>query len=135
MARFAWNDACSVHVEFCDAQHKNLFAVINRLADAIRMNLSHHLVARTAGELLHSARTHCQQEEALLRKAHDPRLASHIAAHRALVARVEALCRQSRKARSSISPEAINQLHARLAQHIRTMDKACSTLLHAAGIR
>lgn len=37
MALFNWNDSYSVKVELCDAQHKKLFAIINNLADGMRM--------------------------------------------------------------------------------------------------
>jgi hemerythrin len=37
MALFVWNDSYSVKVAMCDEQHKKLFAIINDLADAMRM--------------------------------------------------------------------------------------------------
>ncbi|HTV16181.1 MAG TPA: bacteriohemerythrin [Acidobacteriaceae bacterium] len=132
---FTWNDSYSVKVNLCDAQHQKLFAIMNDLADAMRAGKGSTIIRRTAAELLQYTRTHFQQEEALLRKAHYPQIAPHQLMHRRFVADVELLDRQAREGHSTNSVAVLNMLRDWLANHIQKMDKAYSAHLNAAGIR
>ena len=134
MELFTWNDAYSVKVELCDAQHKKLFEIINRLADAMRMGKGKEVVSRTLAELLQYTRTHFQQEEALLRKAQYPQLASHEEMHRKFVAEVEALSQQMRDGRGANAVAVLQLLRDWLTNHIQKVDKQYSAHLNAAGI-
>src|ERR1700689_907265 len=100
MALFTWNDSYSVKVAVCDQQHKNLFDIINRLADAMRMGKGDEVVSKTVGELLQYTRTHFQQEEALLKRANYPQLAPHQEQHKKFVADIEALIRQTKEGKA-----------------------------------
>ena len=135
MALFTWNDSYSVKVALCDQQHKNLFDIINRLADAMRMGKGDEVVSKTVGELLQYTRTHFQQEEALMQKANYPELASHQGAHRKFVADVEGLLKQTREGRAANSIQVLNLLRDWLVNHIQKTDRAYSECLNAAGIR
>lgn len=135
MDLFTWNDSYSVKVELCDAQHKKLFEIINRLADAMRMGKGREVVSRTVAELLQYTRTHFQQEEALLRKASYPQLASHEELHRKFVADVEALSQQTRDGQAANAVAVLQLLRDWLINHIHKVDKQYSAHLNAAGIR
>jgi hemerythrin len=134
MALFVWNDSYSVKVELCDAQHKKLFAIINDLAEAMRTGKGNAVVNRTVGELVQYTRTHFQQEEALLRKANYPQLASHQELHRKFMNDVEALQKQARQGIAASAVEVLNMLRDWLLNHIQKTDKAYSGFLNAAGI-
>jgi hemerythrin len=135
MALFTWNDSYSVKVALCDQQHKNLFDIINRLADAMRMGKGDEVVSKTVGELLQYTRTHFQQEEALLKRANYPQLAPHQEQHKKFVADVEGLLQQTREGRAANSIQVLNLLRDWLVNHIQKTDKAYSGCLNAAGIR
>ncbi|MGC2619710.1 MAG: bacteriohemerythrin [Acidobacteriaceae bacterium] len=135
MALFTWNDTYSVKVELCDAQHKKLFAIINNLADAMRMGKGQDVVTVTVAELLQYTRTHFQQEEALLRKANYPQLAAHQEQHHKFVADVEALHRESVAGHAANSVKVLGLLQNWLLHHIQKTDKQYSAHLNAAGIR
>ncbi|HSY04186.1 MAG TPA: bacteriohemerythrin [Acidobacteriaceae bacterium] len=135
MALFTWNDSYSVKVELCDAQHKKLFVIINNLADAMRMGRGQDVVTATVGELPQYTRTHFQQEEALLRTANYPQLASHQEQHRRFIADVEALERDSSAGQAANSIKVLNLLRDWLLNHIQKTDKQYSAHLNAAGIR
>jgi hemerythrin len=135
MALFTWNDSYSVKVALCDQQHKNLFDIINRLADAMRMGKGDEVVSKTVGELLQYTRTHFQQEEALLKRANYPQLAPHQEQHKKFVADVEGLLQQTREGRAANSIQVLNLLRDWLVNHIQKTDKAYSDCLNAAGIR
>jgi hemerythrin len=135
MALFTWNDSYSVKVALCDQQHKNLFDIINRLADAMRMGKGDEIVSKTVGELLQYTRTHFTQEEALLKRANYPQLAPHQEQHKKFVADVEGLLQQTREGRAANSIQVLNLLRDWLVNHIQRTDKAYSDCLNAAGIR
>jgi hemerythrin len=135
MALFTWSDSYSVHVELCDAQHKKLFAIINHLADAMRMGRGQDVVTATVGELLQYTRTHFQQEEALLRKANYPLLAAHQEQHRKFISNVEALEHGAIGGHAANSVKVLNLLREWLLNHIQKTDKQYSAHLNAAGIR
>jgi hemerythrin len=135
MALFTWNDSYSVKVSLCDQQHKNLFDIINRLADAMRMGKGDEVVSKTVGELLQYTRTHFTQEEALLKRANYPQLAPHQEQHKKFVADVEALLKQTQTGRAASSIQVLNLLRDWLVNHIQRTDKAYSDCLNAAGIR
>ena len=134
MALFVWSDRYSVQVEMCDNQHKKLFEIINRLADAMRIGKGQDIVTKTVGELLMYTRTHFQQEEALLRKTGYPQLAAHQELHRRFVADVEALDREAKAGRTANSVQVLNLLRDWLLNHIQKTDRMYSSHLNAAGI-
>jgi hemerythrin len=135
MPLFTWNDSYSVKVSLCDAQHQKLFAIMNELADAMRLGKGQEILSRTIGELMQYTRTHFQQEEALLRKANFPQLAAHQQMHQRFVADLEMLDRNTREGRTGNSVPLLNMLRDWLVNHIQKMDKAYSAHLNAAGIR
>jgi hemerythrin len=135
VALFTWNDSYSVKVNLCDTQHQKLFAIMNELADAMRMGKGREVISRTVSELLLYTRTHFQQEEALLRKTNYPQLAGHQEMHRRFIADVELFDRQAREGHTANSVQLLNMLRDWLVNHIQKMDKAYSAHLNAAGIR
>jgi len=131
---FTWNDSYSVKVALCDSQHKKLFAIINDLADAMRMGQGREMISNTTRELLDYTRTHFAQEEELLKKTNYPQLALHQEMHRKFVADVEALDRQTREGRAANSVQVLNLLRDWLVNHIQKTDRMYSSHLNAAGI-
>ena len=135
MALFTWNDSYSVKVAQCDEQHKKLFAIINDLADAMRMGKGQDAVGNTVGELLQYTRTHFQQEEELMKKAAYPQLAPHQELHKKFVADIEALQKQAQAGQKANSVKVLNMLRDWLVNHIQKTDKQYSAHLNAAGIQ
>lgn len=132
---FTWNDSYSVKVALCDSQHKKLFAIINQLAEAMRVGQAQDVMSRTVKELLDYTRTHFGQEEELLRKTNFPHLAAHQELHKKFVADVEALEKQTREGRSANSVQVLNLLRDWLVNHIQKTDRMYSAHLNAAGIQ
>jgi hemerythrin-like metal-binding protein len=135
VALFTWNESYSVKVQSCDMQHKQLFEIINRLADAMRMGKGDVVVTTTIGELLRYTRTHFSEEEKLLQRANYPALAAHQALHRHFVSEIESLDEGIRQGRRANSVQVLNMLRDWLIDHIQKTDKAYSAHLNAAGIQ
>ena len=134
MAMFVWSDSYSVKVGLCDAQHKQLFTIINNLADAMRMGKGGAVIGKTVDELLQYTRTHFQQEEALLRRAHYPQLLQHQQLHRRFIADVEGFQRQLHAGATSNSVQVLTMLRDWLLNHIQQTDQAYSGCLNSVGI-
>ena len=134
-ALFTWNDSYSVKVALCDQQHKKLFAIINDLADAMRMGKGQDTVSKTVNELLSYTKTHFQQEEALMQKANYPQLGPHKDMHRKFEADVEALANEAKAGGNTNSIRVLNLLRDWLLNHIQKVDKQYSATLNAAGIQ
>ena len=134
MALFTWNNSYSVKVVQCDEQHKRLFAIINELADAMRMGKGQELVGKTVGELLRYTTVHFQQEEELLKKTNYPQLAPHQEMHQRFVADVAALQKQAQAGENTNSVKVLNMLRDWLINHIQKVDQQYSAHLNAAGI-
>jgi len=135
MPLFTWNDSYSVKVAQCDEQHKKLFAIINELADAMRMGKGSEILGKTVSELLTYTRTHFSQEEALMKKANYPELAQHQEMHRKFVAQIESFLTQAKEGRAASSIEVLNMLRDWLINHIQKVDKQYSVHLNLAGIQ
>jgi len=134
MALFTWNDSYSVKVVQCDEQHKKLFAIINELADAMRMGKGQDVIGKTVGELAQYTRVHFQQEEEMLRKTGYPQLAPHQEMHKKFVADIESLQKQAQSGQNTNSVKVLNLLRDWLVNHIQKTDKQYSAHLNAAGI-
>lgn len=135
MALFEWNDSYSVKVAVCDAQHKRLFDIINKLGEAMRTGKGQEVLGKTVSELLSYTRTHFQQEEAMMKQANFPQLTTHQAMHRKFVGDVEKLDRDLREGRTANSVQVLELLRDWLLNHIVKVDKTYSECLNAAGIR
>lgn len=134
MALFTWNDSYSVKVTQCDEQHKKLFAIVNELADAMRMGKGQEVVNKTVAELLQYTRTHFQQEEELMKKANYPQLQAHQEMHRKFVSEVELVQKQIKGGQHANSVGVLNMVRDWLVNHIQKVDKQYGTHLNAAGI-
>jgi hemerythrin len=132
---FTWNDSYSVKVALCDAQHKRLFAIINELADAMRMGKGQDVVSTTVKELLDYTRSHFNAEEGLLKKTNYPQLGPHQELHRKFVAEVETLEKQTREGKLADPVRMLAMLRDWLVNHIQKTDQQYSGHLNAAGIR
>jgi hemerythrin-like metal-binding protein len=131
---FTWNDSYSVKVALCDTQHKKLFAIINELADAMRMGKGQEVISKTVQELLDYTRIHFGQEEELLQKTNYPQLRPHQELHRKFVADVQALEKQTREGQAANSVQVLQLLRDWLVNHIQKTDRMYSGHLNAAGI-
>lgn len=135
MAIFAWNESYSVHVRKMDAQHQDLFEIINGLAEAMSGGKGDAVIRDTVDQLAVYTRTHFLQEETLMRRTGYPGLAAHREQHRKLMEDVEQYKRALDEGRSASPVSLLNFVRQWLAHHIRESDKAYSDHLNAQGVR
>lgn len=128
-----WHDSYSVGYDPIDAQHQNLFAISNRLADATEKadGANDDDLRPIIAELLAYTRTHFADEERLMAKAGYPDLAQHRAVHVVFENQMRALETQVSKgevrAVASVLPQLLNDW---LLDHIATTDQRYRSHVH-----
>jgi len=126
-----WDDTLVMGIPELDAQHRELFARIDALLEAIRGGSSRQEVARTLGFLDDYAREHFEAEEALMRDAAFPGLAAHEREHAELVRDLAELAAEHR--RDGPSPSLILRVNRRvvdwLRHHIYRTDRELAAFL------
>ena len=93
MPLMQWTEELSVGVESLDDDHRQLFAMVNGLFDAIEGGTGGELLGALFDALVDYTRDHFTREEALMAARHYPGLAAHRAEHAQLAERVHALRR------------------------------------------
>jgi hemerythrin-like metal-binding protein len=66
---FAWDQSFAVGIPHVDAQHKQLFGIVNELHQAMKSGQSKSVVGQTLEKLVAYTVTHFKDEEALMRRA------------------------------------------------------------------
>lgn len=89
MGRIFWDDKFSIGNSEIDEQHKHLFAIFARCADAEKDSRSKYLVITR--ELLSYCQEHFRYEEKLMLDANYPDLENHAAEHKKIFNAVEKL--------------------------------------------
>ena len=82
MSEFNWTAEYSVGNQAIDADHRELFALIDTLGSA---NMSDGFLSEILGKLEHYAKQHFAREEALMRRIEFPGYERHVSEHRAFV--------------------------------------------------
>jgi hemerythrin-like metal-binding protein len=133
MALIAWDQSFSVKVEQCDEDHKRLFAVINKLHDAMVTGKGSQIISQILKELEDYTKFHFSREESLLEKTNYPALAPHRAQHREFENKVEHF-KQELEAGKTQSVNVANFLKDWLTNHIKQTDRQYSDHLNAEGV-
>ena len=93
MPLMLWTEELSVGVEALDADHRQLFAMVNGLFDAIEGGTEAELLGALFDAIIDYTRDHFAREEALMAVRHYPGLAAHRIEHIQLAERVHELRR------------------------------------------
>ncbi len=126
-----WDGTLVMGIPELDEQHRELFARVDALLEAIRGGSSRQEVARTLEFLGDYVREHFEAEEALMRGAAFPGLAEHEREHAELVRDLVAPSAEHR--RDGPSPSLILRVNRRvvdwLRQHIYRTDRELAVFL------
>jgi hemerythrin-like metal-binding protein len=130
----SWDSSYSVQVRQFDEQHKTLFAMLNRLHEAMGAGQGQRALAKLLEELIRYTKTHFDAEEAVLQANRYPDLERHQAEHAKLAAEVARFQRDFAAGAVGLSVEVMDFLQRWLRQHILESDKRYSTFLLAKGL-
>lgn len=135
MAIFEWNeDTFSVKVPSIDAQHRQLFTMVNELHSALEAQASETSLMLLLNELSRYAYEHFDYEEAMQEKAGYQKLNEHIIEHNNLRNSVVNFHERFTRGEVKLDLEIFNFLVNWLLNHVLVADKDFSAVMQAKGI-
>ncbi|MDO8301720.1 MAG: bacteriohemerythrin [Sedimentisphaerales bacterium] len=135
MEIFAWSDNYSVGVQRIDLQHKQLFAMINELHQAMASGKGNETVGKVLDGLILYTRTHFATEEKLMLEKHYPDYAAHKQAHDTFAVQATDLLAKVKSGKGMVTLPVMNMLKTWLKEHILQQDQAYSPYLSGAMAR
>ena len=131
---FQWNDSYSVKVSAMDAQHKQLFVIIQELYTAMRSGRGKSVAGDVLRRLIDYTVKHFAEEEKLMEKNGYPQLPEHRVEHKALVDKVVAFKKEFDSDTTNITLELMTFLQKWLIEHIQKVDRRYGDFLNAKGV-
>jgi hemerythrin len=129
MAFIEWSESFSVAVPTFDAQHKQLFRLVDQLHDAMKSGKTRETMGQILGELVKYTKNHFAAEENAMLAASYPEFAAHKAEHDNFTSKVDHFARDFRQGAAGITIELMDFLTDWLKTHILTTDKKYSAAL------
>jgi hemerythrin-like metal-binding protein len=123
MAFVQWQDSYSVGITAIDLQHKQLIAMINQLAEAMRQGKGDAVVQSILPSLVQYSKTHFNSEEKLLCDVGYPQLAAHQAIHHKFVQHIGDLVEKVKGGKMVATVSVATFLKDWLVNHILVQDK------------
>jgi hemerythrin len=117
-----WDDSYKTGFELVDAQHQELFSVVNDLYDAILAGRDRELVGPTLEKLSRYTVEHFRAEEALMVETNYPALDKHRTQHWKLTKDVQDLRRKYESGEAVLSITLASFLANWLRRHIKEED-------------
>jgi hemerythrin-like metal-binding protein len=131
-----WDASFSVGVAALDEEHKELFAAIHELYEAMKNGQSKDIIGKTMERLDYYYHTHFAHEEHFFAKTKYPDAAVHMKEHdcfRKQIMEIQAKCRDNMGGSEAIG--LMNFLRNWLVNHVLTVDPKYTAHLTANGIK
>lgn len=127
MGLVGWNEKYSVKVDQLDADHQQLFRLIDELYDAMKSGKGKSQVVDTVNRLKDYSVYHFKKEEEMLAKINYQGLAEQKAEHRKFIQKVDELQTKANQGGVMVlSVEVSNFMNEWLKSHIMSVDKEYS---------
>ena len=134
MAFIKWDDHFSVNVAEIDAQHKNLFVMLNSFYDDIK-NKRTEAIGDLLKEVIDYASYHFSTEEAYMQRANYPDYESHKEEHAKFVEKAQDLKSRLDAGGLVLTLEVTNFLKTWIIDHVLETDKKYGDCFESCGIR
>lgn len=125
-----WSDALSVGDVQIDADHRELFSLLEQLRLAVRAGQPEAMALGILSELVRSTEAHFRLEEQFMHRIEFGELPAHKAEHYKLLAQVRELHTKLVQGDLVLSLSVFQFLYGWLARHIETRDKALAAALN-----
>ncbi len=126
-----WNDKLNTGIAEIDEQHRQFFAILNRLQAAFGSFAERGVLVDTFTELIEYLRVHFDTEEALLERCNYPDLPLHREHHARFTGEVTELFRAYLRDAAGITRTTIGFLQEWLTNHIMNEDMKYKDYLSA----
>lgn len=118
-----WDERYSVNVAEIDHQHRQLFALYNKLHAAMAEGEGNHLLDLIFDELVAYTRTHFKEEERYFHAINYAGTKSHIIEHEAFIARLSELQDKFHAGKAFLTIEILAFIRDWLNEHIKGTDQ------------
>ncbi len=129
---YGWSNSFAIGLPMIDAQHKQLFELIDGLHQAMRGGKSKEVLAAVLGKLVDYTVKHFGAEEGIMRSRNYSSLSEHMLIHEQFTARIREFEKQHKAGRVLMTIELMDFLQNWLVSHIRTIDPKVAAELRAA---
>jgi len=120
LSRISWDTSYSVNVEVLDAQHKNLFAIVNRVINLVESHSSDLLPA--IKELIDYLSVHFREEHAVMTKANYPNLLNHRKEHLKFTEKVEEFMKNYKEGDKELGLKMVVFMKEWIQDHTKKVD-------------
>jgi hemerythrin-like metal-binding protein len=134
MPLFLWNSSYSVNVKRFDADHQQLFNIINELHEGMKAGHGKDVMHDVLAKLLHYTERHFTAEEAVMKDLGYMQLPAHIEQHRKFTDKIKEVADQYKAGAAGLSVDMLDFLTKWLSQHIMAIDKQYSEFMNAKGV-
>ncbi|MDP5239961.1 bacteriohemerythrin [Uliginosibacterium sp. 31-16] len=124
-----WSEALSVGDVQIDADHRELFCLLDQLREAVRTGQSGPSPVEILSELVRCTEAHFRLEEQFMHRVRFADLSAHKAEHDKLLAQVRELHAKVAQGDLPLSLSVFGFLYGWLARHIEIKDKTLSVAL------
>jgi hemerythrin len=131
---FAWDDRLALNVALIDEEHRSLFALAQRLYEAMAAGQARERLGDILFELLRYTRVHFAHEEHLMERHAYPRLSGHRRQHHDLTDRVQDFHARFVSGETGLGLDLLQFLRTWLDEHIATSDAHLAAWLWSRGI-
>lgn len=118
-----WNDSYSVNVREIDAQHKQLFELVNELLDAMQKQKAQDIILKIINGLADYAVDHFKFEEKYFQQFNYPQTAEHVKEHEAFIKKVTEFKKGYEENPNLLTIQVLHFLRDWLKKHIKGTDK------------
>lgn len=125
-----WSEALCVGDVQIDADHQELFDLLDCLRLAVRENQPEMVAVGILSELVRRTEAHFRLEEQFMHRVQYAELAAHKAEHDKLLAQVRELHAKLVEGGLKLTLSVFQFLYGWLARHIETKDKALAVVLN-----
>jgi hemerythrin len=134
MPLFIWNSSYSVKVKRFDADHQQLFSIINELHEGMKAGRGKDAMNGALSKLLGYTERHFTAEEAVMKQLGYIQLPAHIEQHRKFTGKIKEVADQYKAGAAGLSVDVLDFLTQWLSQHIMATDKQYSEFMNAKGV-
>ncbi len=125
MQQFEWNKSYNIGHPLIDAQHRQLFEIINRLAVYEKTSTNEEVISDVLSKMTDYAGFHFKTEESYMQEINCPHLEAHKQEHRQFRIKVLELCQSFIKHQSVTIEDIFSYLIDWLVNHILHTDRRC----------
>lgn len=132
---FHWDEKYSVGIQSIDNQHKEIFRILNKLLEAMKMGHGNDVTAQIIQELERYAVIHFQKEEFFFQRFNFQGSPEHITEHQNFIKKIALLKPDLKSGKITLSFELLNFLKDWIDHHILVVDKQYSECFRQNGLK